>query len=94
MKKDIFEHNWVFRTEDGWLYGFQYKPSVKVSGVFLGVSFTFEPILGEMAKLIKETGKDYAFIPKNTLLHISDLAKREFVYENKLKELERAGNLE
>ena len=85
MKNDIFEHNWIFRASDGWLYGFQHKPSLENSIGFINITVIAKPVPGEKAKLIKETGKDYNFIPKNTLLHISDLAQHEFDFENKSK---------
>lgn len=86
MKKDIFEHNWIFRANNGWLYGFQCKPSLENSIGFLNNYVIATPIPGEKAKLIKETGKDYNFIPKNVLLHISDLAKYEFKFNSEEKE--------
>lgn len=83
MKKDIFEHNWVFRTGEGWLYGFKFRPRVTVSSDLLSKTYDVFATPGDKAILIRESGKDYNFIPRNKLLHISDLAKYEVDYEEK-----------
>lgn len=85
MEKDIFEHNWVFRTEDGWLYGFKFRPRVTIGSGLLFKTYDVFATPGDKAILIRESGKDYNFIPRNKLLHISDLAKYEFDYQNEQK---------
>lgn len=87
MKKDIFEHNWVFRTSDGLLYGFKFRPRVTTKFDFINKTFDVYAVPGDKAKLIREAGKDYNFIPPNKLLHISDLAKYEFSYETHSEEI-------
>lgn len=77
MNKEVFEYNWIFRRNSGWLYGFQFKPALSSNQNLFFPEIEVRPVSGDKGILIKEKDNELAFIPTNKLMHISELMKRE-----------------
>jgi len=77
MNKDVFEYNWLFRRNDGWLYGYTYKPALSSNQNMFFPEVVAQPVPGDKSVLIKEKDNELSFIKKNYLMHISELISKE-----------------
>lgn len=92
MNKKIFSFNWLYRNEDGVLYGFKYRPGIKrysfpptitslemrpLPKRSLSVINTLNPVPRDYPRIIKETDKSLDFIKRSKLYHVTDLCKEE-----------------
>lgn len=82
MNKKVFTFNWLYRNQEGWLFGLKFKPAVKTvdsrPNIFVPPNIVIKEIIsvpGEKPKLIKETDKSLDFIKRNRLYHVTDLTK-------------------
>lgn len=84
--KTIYDFNWIVRDEHGLLYGFHSKPKRIDTGNFIQRSFKYYPIKGEERTLIPETSREFGFIHRYQLIHVSEVGKaRKKYYEENEK---------
>lgn len=92
MNKKIFSFNWLYRNDDGVLYGFKYRPGIKSFSFPPGIKRmdmeslpkrdirvinTLNPVPRDYPRIIKETDKSLDFIKRSKLYHVTDLCKED-----------------
>ena len=73
--KTIYDFNWIVRDEYGLLYGFHSKPKAIDVGNVIFRKTKYYPIKGEERTLIPETSREFSFVYRYQLIHVSEIGE-------------------